>query len=226
MLRGLVFRLFWPMLLLLLGPLPGASAVAFRRIFRAHCRLPTDDVPGNVSNCTSRSAAIHNLTIYGAEILYTTLPAGTSLANLTNNTSPDTATSFEFQMYNAVLDVDAQCSAHVPFDPDGSGAAVWHTCFVESRDMRITAAFRFDLRRHELAINETWICDGTNDLGMRGGGDTGTNTTAVTFQAWATNSFATLCPETVNEDIGQHYCARVANGPLPVNVTRRVENWE
>lgn len=151
------------------------------------------------ADCAAQSAAIHNLTVYGAEILYT--PAarnGTS----DNKTAVDTTTSFEFQLYNAVLNVDAQCSTHVN---QTSSATEWHGCFVESRDTRIAASFQFDLERHTFTINETWVCDGE-------GGET-------SFNALATNSIDLLCPETVN-DAGQHYCARMESGPLPVNITK------
>ncbi|CAK7224166.1 hypothetical protein SBRCBS47491_005456 [Sporothrix bragantina] len=173
--------------------------------------LLSENTPFNVTNCSRRSAAIHNLTVYGTEILYTPVTVGngtgkgTGNVTLTNTTGVDTATSFEFQMYNAVLDVDAQCSTHVP--QQESNASVWHDCFVESRDTRITAAFQFDLSRHTLTINETWVCDD------------GVNETARTFQAWATNSIAVLCNETVNTAFEQHYCARVPDTLLPVNVT-------
>ncbi|CAK7203006.1 hypothetical protein SEUCBS139899_005733 [Sporothrix eucalyptigena] len=161
-----------------------------------------DNTPGNVVNCNSRSEAIHNLTVYGTEILYTPVNA---TSNITTGT--DATTSFEFQLYNSVLGVDAQCSTHVP--QNESLLATWHTCFVESRDTRITAAFQFDLTRHTLIINETWVCDGDGD--KENGG---------TFQAWATNNISVLCAETVNADLGQHYCASIPNVPLPVNVTR------
>lgn len=160
-----------------------------------------------VANCTALSAAIHNLTVYGAEILYT--PANTTGTSTDIDTGLDTTTSFEFQLYNAILGVDAQCSTHVNQTYDSSE---WHSCFVESRDSRIAAAFRFDLGRHTVTINETWVCDDNGD-----GGETTTS-----FQAMATNSIDLLCTETVNNDTGQHYCARVANGPLPVNVTKVV----
>ncbi|ERS96777.1 hypothetical protein HMPREF1624_06986 [Sporothrix schenckii ATCC 58251] len=161
---------------------------------------------GEVVNCSSRSAATHNLTVYGAEILYT--PQGSSNTTATNATMAstiDTGTAFEFQLYNAVLGVDAQCSTHVN-QTDVSDA--WHSCFVESRDTRITTAFQFDLGRHTVTVRETWVCD---DDARKANGTT-------RWQAGSTNSMDLLCTETANADTGQHYCAREASGPLPVDV--------
>ncbi|CAK7236326.1 hypothetical protein SCUCBS95973_009570 [Sporothrix curviconia] len=184
--------------------------------------LFSDNTPFNVTNCSSRSAAIRNLTVYGTEILYTPpRPAGNgtvvvaAAANAT--TGITTSTSFEFQLYNGVLDVDAQCSTHVP-QQNSSSRPAWHDCFVESRDTRITAAFQFDLAQHTLTIHETWVCDDGEASGSANGSANGT---ARTFQAWATNSIAVLCNETVNVALGQHYCARVPDTLLPVNVTGR-----
>lgn len=167
--------------------------------------LPSDSTPGTVVNCTSRSAAIHNLTVYGTEILYT--PVAAAPGDNSTGADIDTSTSFEFQLYNAVLGVDAQCSTHVNQTDDASASTTWHPCFVESRDTRIAAAFRFYLGEHTLTVNETWVCDDNS------GG-------SASFQATATNSIDVLCTETVNTAVGQHYCARVASGPLLVNVTR------
>ncbi|KAL1900124.1 hypothetical protein Sste5346_002432 [Sporothrix stenoceras] len=158
--------------------------------------VPLSDHLDTAANCSTKSAAAHNLTVYGAEILYT--PANATV----NTTGLDTTTSFEFQLFNAVLGVDAQCSTHVSQTYNSNE---WHTCFVESRDTRIAAAFRFDLGRQAVTINETWVCD-----------DDGGGTSS--FEAAATNSIDLLCTETVDTGTGQHYCARVASGPFPVNV--------
>ncbi|OAA56355.1 hypothetical protein SPI_07966 [Niveomyces insectorum RCEF 264] len=184
----------------------------------------------DVANCTSRSARMRNLTVYGVQILYTSPPPATRLpSNGTHSTnsssSRDTSTSVVFQMYNAVLGVDAQCAAHVsPADGTsvhGAAANTWHTCFVESRDTRITAAFQFDLGpRHVLTVNETWICNDGHGVAVNGLKNTSSAATTATFQALGTNNLTTLCPETINITLGQHYCAEVPDLPLPVTVTR------
>lgn len=135
----------------------------------------------------STAAAIHNLTVYGTEILYT------ATANTVSNIS------FEFQLYNALIDVDAQCSAHLsnlPTEPK-----TW-PCFVESRDTSIAASFAFDLATHELTVYESWLCQ--------------SGATTLTTTAQGTNSIALLCAETVSE--GQHYCTSVPAVALPVGV--------
>ncbi|KAL1850222.1 hypothetical protein VTK73DRAFT_9697 [Phialemonium thermophilum] len=122
-------------------------------------RPPVHDDDGNDDNCTAASLALHHMTTYQVILAYT------------NSSTCDN--TVVFQLYNPAISVDAQCAAYgptvgvSPTNRSSSSSSLagdgWHSCFVESRDPRVAASFRFDFARREVTVNETWVCDDAGD---------------------------------------------------------------
>ncbi len=126
------------------------SPVLLCEILPALALLSRPPFAGDADDCVASSLAIHNLTAYSSQIVF-------------SNASTGDDNSVVFQLYNSVLDVDAQCAAHdltsAASEAGHDPASVWHGCFVESRDPRISASFQYDPERKLLTVNETWVCD-------------------------------------------------------------------
>lgn len=103
----------------------------------------------NAEDCTSRSAALVNLTVVNTQIV------------LGNPLSRENS-SIVFQLRNPATGVEGECAAHGPaLTPNGVGSDpyIWYNCFVESRNPSITKMFQYDSVINQLSVNETWICD-------------------------------------------------------------------
>lgn len=106
-----------------------------------------ETIPSTMAeDCTAESRELHNMTTYQIQISYS------------NSSHEDN--SVVFQLYNPAIGVDAQCAAYGPTLGVGdSRSDTWYPCFVESRDPRISAAFKYDFVANQVTVNETWVCD-------------------------------------------------------------------
>lgn len=110
---------------------------------------PQDSPPSISEDCAAASTALHNLTTYQIQISYS------------NSSTEDN--SVVFQLYNPVIGVDAQCAAYGPALGVGdSRNDTWYRCFIESLDTRISASFKYDFVLNQVTVNETWVCDSTD----------------------------------------------------------------
>jgi len=69
--------------------------------------------------------------------------------------------SVSFQLFNTATNIDAQCSAYsIALTPNaiGSDPYQWYNCFMEARDPRMAAKFRYDATLNHLTVDETWVC--------------------------------------------------------------------
>jgi len=103
-------------------------------------------------DCATRSKAMHQLFAMQTQLVY-------------GNRSGGADNTIVFQLDNPAIRVDAQCAGHGPALTPGtnySNAKAWYSCFIESRDPRISARFQFDVETSRVSIEQTWECDSTN----------------------------------------------------------------
>ncbi|KAM7223100.1 hypothetical protein V8F06_001656 [Rhypophila decipiens] len=101
------------------------------------------------SDCITRSSALQNLTI-------------TSVSIFKGSPFERENSSVSFQLFNTAIQIDAQCSAYdIALTPNAIGADPykWYDCFMESRDARMSARFRYDATLNHLTVDERWVCD-------------------------------------------------------------------
>ncbi|KAM7192723.1 hypothetical protein V8F33_008184 [Rhypophila sp. PSN 637] len=111
-------------------------------------------------DCITRSSALQNLTI-------------TSVSVFKGSPFERENSSVSFQLFNTAIQIDAQCSAYdIALTPNAIGADPykWYDCFMESRDARMSARFRYDATLNHLTVDEKWVCD------VEGGNQAGTPT--------------------------------------------------
>lgn len=111
---------------------------------------PGPEIRQTVStDCIAQSSALKNLTITWAAIF-----KGSPFAREPSSVS--------FQLFNTAIRIDAQCSAYdIALTPNavGSDPYKWYDCFMESRDPRMSARFRYDATLNHLTVDERWVCD-------------------------------------------------------------------
>lgn len=142
----------------------------------------SSDSSSNDDDCASRSSSLRVL-------------AALQMTATFGNQSCGDDNVVEFRLWNAAAGFNAECSAHGA-GLDGSDADKWYFCFVETRDPRVAAAFRYDGPQKRLTVRETWACDA--DAG---------NGTAV-FEAHGDRVLPLTCSDAVYDDVLQHQCAQ------------------